>query len=131
MDNQATTATGKPHEEVPLTLKDDNAVERLRASRVKYRQNLEIDAKKSGAEWLMSFASYEQIMFLHAVKAGKHKDGREMQLDNAVVLFDEIDRQIPRVSKVASWSRDDIWLEAFINGALERWSEFSDKVENA
>ncbi|MCL5776926.1 hypothetical protein M1105_08005 [Limibaculum sp. FT325] len=128
MNNGAATAAEKSQKESALALDDESAIARLRTSRVRYRQNLEIDAKKSGAKWLMAYATYEQIMFLSAVRAGKH-DGDAMQLDNAVALFNEIDRQIPRVSEVASWSRDETWLEAFINGALERWNEVSDKIE--
>ncbi|MBK0400986.1 hypothetical protein H0I76_17440 [Limibaculum sp. M0105] len=129
MENEATSEPEKSQEEAASSLNEDFSIKRLRASRMKYRQKLEIDAKKSGAEWLMAYASYEQIIFLHAVKAGKHKDRDEMQLDNSIVLFDEIDKQIPRVSTVPRWSRDDIWFETFIDSVLERWSEVSDKVE--
>ncbi|MBK0398465.1 hypothetical protein H0I76_04635 [Limibaculum sp. M0105] len=112
-----------------MSADEESAIKRLRASRTRYRQNLEIDARKSGVAWLMAYATYEQVMFLLSMRSGDH-GGDVMQLDNAASLFGEIDRQIPRVSEIASWSRDEVWLETFINGALDRWKEISAKIES-
>lgn len=114
----------------PEQISDEGAINRLRASRKTFRQNLELDAKKAGTRWLMTHATYEQVMFLLALKASGGKD-EMLLLENAATLLEDIEKSFDIVSGIAGWARDEFWLDAFIGAALGRWKDLAASVEGA